>query len=302
MRYNKRAATGGTVRLNGQALEALNDMIIPQAKNNLISGVYEIVNTLNGHRYIGSAVAISKRWNEHIRHLNTNKHHSAYLQRAWIKYGADCFECVVIEYCEKEKLIEREQFYIDTLNPVYNVCKKAGNMSGYKHTDKSRKKMSDKRKGENNVMYGKHHTASSIQQISDSKKGTPAWNKGKKGLYSASDETRIKLSAAHKGKSSWNKGIKTGKPSWNSGLSIGWNKGTKGLQVAWNKGVPMSDETKKKLSDSHKGIKLSEEHKKKISDSLIGNKRTLGYIPTEETRKKLSESRKKYLEEKRSAA
>ncbi|HOJ02092.1 MAG TPA: NUMOD3 domain-containing DNA-binding protein [Anaerolineaceae bacterium] len=43
-----------------------------------LSGVYEIVNTVNGHRYIGSSANISKRWNEHKRKISAsligNKH------------------------------------------------------------------------------------------------------------------------------------------------------------------------------------------------------------------------------------
>src|SRR5690606_38301273 len=43
----------------------------------------------------------------------------------------------------------------------------------------------------------------------------------------------------------WNKGTK--------GLMKVWNKGLKGCQNAWNKGIPISEESKKKLSESLKG-------------------------------------------------
>lgn len=39
-----------------------------------------------------------------------------------------------------------------------------------------------------------------------------------------------------------------------------------------NAGMTFSEDTKKKISDSHKGKQLSEEHKKKISESLKGHK------------------------------
>jgi len=266
-----------------------------------VSGIYEIVNTINGHRYIGSSINIQKRWNEHKRDLNNNKHHSIYLQRAWNKYGANHFEFNIIETCFFFALIFREQHYINTLQPAYNISPTAGSILGIKHTDESRKKMRDSRGGKNNAMYGRQHSDTTRKQISDSKKGTPAWNKGKKGLYSASEETRAKISASQKGRKSWNEGIKTGKPAWNIGLSVGWNKGKKGLQVAWNKGIAMSEEAKKKLSDVHKGKKLSEEHKKKISNSLIGNLRTLGYKHSEEARQKMSVAQKRIQQEKRNA-
>jgi group I intron endonuclease len=40
-------------------------------------------------------------------------------------------------------LIEREQYYIDTLNPEYNILKVAGSLFGYKHTIESLQKMSE---------------------------------------------------------------------------------------------------------------------------------------------------------------
>lgn len=40
----------------------------------------------------------------------------------------------------------------------------------------------------------------------------------------------------------------------------------------WNKGKKMSDESKKKLSQSRKGIKFSDEHRKKLSESKIGKR------------------------------
>lgn len=52
-------------------------------------------------------------------------------------------------------------------------------------------------------------------------------------------------------------------------------------------GGELTEEIKKKMSDSHKGKKFSEEHKKKMSVSRMG------IIYSEETRKKMSESQKK---------
>ena len=58
-----------------------------------------------------------------------------------------------------------------------------------------------------------------------------------------SEETKKKMSEAKKGKSSWNKGLKTGHHS---------------------------EETKKKIAESRKGIKFSEEHKNKLSEAKKG--------------------------------
>ena len=68
-------------------------------------------------------------------------------------------------------------------------------------------------------------------------------------------------------------------------LNFGYNMT---LGKGENGGEILTEETKKKL----KGRELSEEHKKKISESNIGNKNALGYKHTEEAKKKISESHK----------
>lgn len=63
------------------------------------------------------------------------------------------------------------------------------------------------------------------------------------------------------------------------------------------KGEVMSEEIKKKISESHKGDKnpmwgksLSMEHRKRLSEANKGNKHGLGYKHTEEAKRKISES------------
>lgn len=111
------------------------------------SGIYIIRNTINDKIYIGSAVSFKQRFIKHKSDLKLNQHHSIYLQRSWNKYGKDKFIFEIVEYVEdKTKLIEREQRWLDFFNPEYNTCPTAGNSLGYKHTDKSKKIMSDKKK------------------------------------------------------------------------------------------------------------------------------------------------------------
>ena len=52
--------------------------------------------------------------------------------------------------------------------------------------------------------------------------------------------------------------------------------------IYWNKGRKMSEESRRKLSESRKGIKFTEEHRKNLSDSKLGKNRS------EESRKKQS--------------
>jgi group I intron endonuclease len=56
------------------------------------------------------------------------------INNSLLKYGYCNFSLDILEYCEPSILIKREQYYIDTLNPEYNILKKAGSSLGYKHT------------------------------------------------------------------------------------------------------------------------------------------------------------------------
>ena len=126
------------------------------------SGIYKIRNISNNHIYVGSAVNIKSRWSSHKAALKKQTHHGSYLQRAWNKYGAECFEFSVIELCEKEKLIEREQYYIDTLHPEYNMAKIAGSSLGIKRSK-------DFCKGVSKRMKGKKFSPDQVRKASRSK-------------------------------------------------------------------------------------------------------------------------------------
>ena len=88
-----------------------------------VTCIYKIVNITNNKIYVGSAVNFRKRKNLHLKNLRDNKHHSKYLQSSYNKHGIENFKFCIIELCEKENLLEREQYYIDALKPQYNVCK-----------------------------------------------------------------------------------------------------------------------------------------------------------------------------------
>lgn len=89
------------------------------------SGIYKITCNENNRIYIGSAKNINKRWKRHINDLRNNKHVNIHLQRAFDKYGERCFTFEVIEKCSEEKLFEKEQLYLDTIKPDFNIGKNA---------------------------------------------------------------------------------------------------------------------------------------------------------------------------------
>lgn len=109
------------------------------------SGIYKI--TFMGKEYIGSAKDVKKRINRHISELKNNRHHNRKLQNEFNKHKTDALEYVVLEEVEVERLIEREQYYIDKINPYYNICRTAGNTLGVLHSEEMKAYFSKIRKG-----------------------------------------------------------------------------------------------------------------------------------------------------------
>lgn len=112
------------------------------------SGIYKIINLINNKIYIGSAVNLDNRKNVHFTILKKNKHHNIKLQRSFNKYEKENFKFEILEYCEKENLIKREQYYIDNLTPYYNIAKIAGSNLGSKRTLDTRRQLSKSHKGQ----------------------------------------------------------------------------------------------------------------------------------------------------------
>jgi group I intron endonuclease len=111
------------------------------------SGIYRIINTENEKCYVGSAKCFRIRWGVHRRLLLSGKHHSPHLQGSWNKHGESKFSFEILEFCHPEVLIVREQFWIDELEPDFNVCPKAGSTLGRKLSKETKKKISDKAAG-----------------------------------------------------------------------------------------------------------------------------------------------------------
>ena len=95
---------------------------------NQICGVYKITNMVNGKFYIGSSNNIQSRWYQHRKKLNDKVHGNTYLQNAWELYGEENFKFEIIEECTPSIQFEREQYYLDVLNPFeergYNIVRR----------------------------------------------------------------------------------------------------------------------------------------------------------------------------------
>ena len=89
-----------------------------------ISGIYKIINKINGMYYVGRTKCINDRWKRgHIYKLNKNIHENDYLQNAWNKYGYNTFEFVIVEVePDLKKLVLIEQKYLDIAYTEQDKC------------------------------------------------------------------------------------------------------------------------------------------------------------------------------------
>lgn len=152
----------------------------------MTSGIYCITNKTNGHRYIGSSANMFGRWKRHEKMLQKGTHHSAHLQRAWIKYGADNFKFSVIAVCDEQVLLIYEQMFIDGLHPEYNISPTAQSTTGVIRSEEYRAKQSV-------AQSGKTLSPETRKKISDGMKG----KKNSAGIKrTVSQETRDKIRAS----------------------------------------------------------------------------------------------------------
>ena len=85
-----------------------------------IIGVYKITNTITGDFYIGSSKNIKSRWANHKCPSTWKKCPNNPMYIDIQKYGKDKFVFEVLEVVEADSLKEKEQKFIETLNPSYN--------------------------------------------------------------------------------------------------------------------------------------------------------------------------------------
>lgn len=108
-----------------------------------VCGIYKIINLINGKFYIGSSKNLRNRLWKHRSLLRHNKHHNPHLQNSWDKYGEDNFDYCILEVCDEKCQYEREQYYIDSCHPEYNIAEIVELPS---YSEESRKKHSNTRK------------------------------------------------------------------------------------------------------------------------------------------------------------
>ena len=123
-------------------LNADKDKKLIYDENKKKSGVYCWTNITNGKRYVGSSENLSRRisWYYSFNRINKLEVRSL-ICRALLKYGYSGFRLDILEYCSKEKVLEREQYYMDLMKPEYNILQVAGSSSGFKHSEETMAKL-----------------------------------------------------------------------------------------------------------------------------------------------------------------
>lgn len=176
--------------INNQRLHELNQMY----------KIYLIINTENKKQYVGvTKFSIEERFSQHTKR-------GFILTEAIQKYGQEKFSIEMIEEVESpERAYDLEQFYIKYYNTKapngYNLTDGGDGIFGWEATDEYRKECSERVKQlhkEKKVgMYGKKHSEETKKKMSEASKGKPKpWLNGR----TCTEETKEKLRKINKGK------------------------------------------------------------------------------------------------------
>lgn len=190
-----------------------------------LSCIYVITNTINNKQYVGQTCDYNQRVQSHLYVLNRGISDCKHLQNAFNKYGSEAFRFDVLEPCAVEDLDEKEKYWIqqlDTFHHGYNMTEGGGGLRGYKLSSEHIEKI---------------RTANTGRLVSD--------------------EARRKMSESHPDMSGTNNPCYG--QSWATRLTDEKQAYVKHILSIKNGGVNnpnygkvMSDEQKKKLSESHK--------------------------------------------------
>ncbi|GAB4042574.1 GIY-YIG nuclease family protein [Spirosoma litoris] len=140
------------------------------------SGVYQILNIVNGKYYIGSTYKFKYRIRDHERKLENGTHPNKYLNLAYKKYGPDAFEVNLLELVDLtnqpyDLLTDTEDKYIKLYNATnriygYNMSEVAKSRLGSKLDEETKARMRGKKMPANHPFrakrFGEAHPAAKL--------------------------------------------------------------------------------------------------------------------------------------------
>lgn len=104
-------------------------------ENRRKSGIYCWTNLNNGKSYEGSSGNLGERFYRYYKIdflMAALKRSRSKIYSSILKNGYSKFKVDILEYCNKEDLIKREQYYLDLLKPEYNILSSASSSRGFK--------------------------------------------------------------------------------------------------------------------------------------------------------------------------
>lgn len=169
-----------------------------------MSGIYAIINLINGKLYIGQSNNIQKRIRNHLILLRNGNHYNGHLQSAWNKYGEDNFDYVVLKECSVDELDYYEIKYIAEYKTADRACGYNLGAGGHRcsRSEETRKKLSIALKGReikestrrklSQVNSGYKMTEGQLQKIKEKAAGHPgaSWNAEQRALQRVNHPNR----------------------------------------------------------------------------------------------------------------
>jgi len=223
--------------------------------------IYLASNLITGKRYVGQTIkTLEERKAKHLQNSQTDLNNRFY--QAIRKHGIDSFEWEVLEEVEGN-LDEREIYWIKEFNTLYegyNMTIGGGTLYGHKHTEETKKRIGESRKGKSMKdiyieRYGNEEGMNKYEEYIE--KLNKSNGKGRKRI-----DLFIERHGEEEGRKRYEAFIK---------------------RIKETRKKKLSEEHKRKIGEGGKGIKRSEEFKEKLRNREF----------TKETREKMSIAQKK---------
>jgi len=210
--------------------------------------IYLLTNTIDHNQYIGfTSRTLVKRCEEHLAEANLTRKNS-HLYNAIRYYGWAAFTSEILymsedaHHCKNEAEVALIADYNTYKGRGYNLTEGGDGCVGYKHSQESKDKISNAKKGTK-------HSQETIDKMTKSRQGR---------IFS--QETKLKMSAAKTGKKlSIETKLKMSKP--------------KSEKTKIKMKGPKSAEAKSNMSKNRMGMKFSDEHRKNLSLAAKNRKR-----------------------------
>ena len=146
---NENSTTNAECDITGSIENKSVQMLSNDITQKKVSGIYKIINKVNGKYYVGSSKDIHHRWiANHRKELMHQYHSNDHLQKAWNKYGRDSFELVIVDRIEVSSLKVVEQKYLDIAKSERDRCYNMNFLSDrVEMTMETRRKLSQSKVG-----------------------------------------------------------------------------------------------------------------------------------------------------------